>query len=268
MNIALFKVRGLVFLSAVATFGFFIFGLSGTPQSARERTKTGYLPKAYSKSDAVTREIRNGSRSLLKFRVENGADRDNALKLGRLVADQGSYLFVSVSNSVAPPNGSQRVETTISLPGKHFDPIENPPSGSVPPGVERSPQGEGYYIVQFGITATDELLDSLKATGVEVLQYIPHQAFFVYGSGEAISRAAAHSRVRWVGSVLPEYKLSAPLKEQLASARQNKKPADGIEELELTRKSRAVFDIAVFKRANIKDVADRIATLGGQVTNE
>jgi hypothetical protein len=51
---------------------------------------------------------------------------------------------------------------------KNFDPISQPPYSTVPSGLERASQVMAYYIVQFGMTATDELLESLKATGVEI----------------------------------------------------------------------------------------------------
>ena len=46
----------------------------------------------------------------------------------------------------------------------------------------------------------DEWLDDIREAGGEILQYIPHQAFFVYADSEAIAKTAGHSRVRWVGT--------------------------------------------------------------------
>ena len=65
--------------------------------------------------------------------------------------------------------------------------------------------------MQLGGTATDEWLDSIRDAGVEVLQYVPHQAFFVYGDGDAIGKVSRHSRVRWVGEYVASQKLSPNL---------------------------------------------------------
>jgi hypothetical protein len=118
------------------------------------------------------------------------------------------------------------------------------------------------------MTATDELLDSLKATGVEVLQYVPHQAFFVYGSGESIALAATHSRVRWVGEFRPEYKLSSVLSEQIESLKNGRPVRESITGIQMTSKRSAIFDIAVFKRTDLGSASKRIAAIGGLVRNE
>ena len=262
------KVRSLVLVTAISAVVLFVYSLCETTQFARERVISGYLKKEFSKNDSITRAIRDKSRTFYQVHVENAEDKKRVRRLGQVVADQGDSVLISAREKVALPEDAEKLETTISLPGKEFDPISQPPYSTVPSGLERASQGDGYYIVQFGMTATDELLDSLKATGVEILQYVPHQAFFVYGSGEAIARAATHSRVRWVGSFLPEYKISAAVDEQLNSARKSQVPARGITPLELTGRSRSVFDVSVFDRADLKDVASRISALGGNVRDE
>ena len=137
-----------------------------------------------------------------------------------------------------------KVETSINLPGSSFDPLKTPSAGTF--SAEAAPVGKGYYIVQFGVTATDELLDTLRGGGVTVVQYIPHQAFVVYGDGDAIGKAAAHSRVRWVGRYLPEYKPSKILRAQLSAAGSGRLPKKGISGFEKTAENTAIFDVAVF----------------------
>ena len=242
--------------------------LAGTPQLARERTKPGFLPKEFSKSDRVTRETRNGSRVLYRIPIADSKVVERSTKLGVVVAQDATSIIVAAVADAKFPLNAQKFNTEISLPGKVFDPIIRPPAGTVPFGLERAPQGDGYYIVQFGITATDELLDSLRSTGVEILQYVPHQAFFVFGSGEAIAKAATHSRVRWVGDLRPEYKISQELTKQLEAVRRDSKPADGIASIQRTGKSSAIFDVAAFKRADLDAVGQAIGNMGGRVLNK
>ncbi len=113
-----------------------------------------------------------------------------------------------------------QLKTTINLPGKFFEPLQNPPTETVKAdGTAINFGGKYYYIIQLGAPKKDEWLDSLRAAGVEILQYVPHQEFFVYGSGEAIHKAAGHSRVRWVGRFMAEDKLSAELRTQITAAK-------------------------------------------------
>ena len=103
--------------------------------------------------------------------------------------------------------------------------------------------------MQLGGFATDEWLDSIRDAGVEVLQYVPQNAFFVYGAGEAVAKVAGHSRVRWVGEFRAEHKLSTDVKDFASKA------AGGT----------AMFDVAVFSRADLDSVATAV---GGRLISK
>lgn len=253
-------IRPGVLLATIAACLILSFWLNNAEHLASPRQVTGFLPKKFSKPDSITREIRDPSRSF--FRVSPSAVSDS----DKVIASAGSDVIINAEREVS--RSAQKLVTTIELPGKSFDPIIDSPSGTVTANLDRAPHGEGYYIVQFGVPATDELLDSLKATGVEVLQYVPHRAFLVHGNGKAIAMAATHSRVRWVGAFLPEYKLSAALIEQLRAARQNGRTAKDISPLQFNGKSTAVFDVAVFKRADLSNVAAQITDISGTVSRQ
>jgi hypothetical protein len=261
MTVAARGIRYVVLITALAGVVAITYALSGTPSEAHERASTPHLPKEFANADKTTREIRSSNRWI--YRV---GDPKGALKrYGSVVAKTGYETFVSIEDSKAASKvqgDAKLVDTTISLPGRSFDPIATPISGNVPAGLERAPTGDGYYIVQLGTVATDEVLDSLKTAGVEILQYVPHQAFFVYGTGEAIARAATHSRVRWVGEFRPEYKLSSQLLEQIDAAKGIGRNPERVSELEMASKRTAVFDVAVFKRASLKNVTSRLSQTG------
>lgn len=141
------------------------------------------------------------------------------------------------------------IETTINLPGATFDPIEKKPAETIVPG-KKNTFGKGYYLVQLDATATDDLVKSLRDVGLEIIQYVPHNAYFVFGDGDAIVKAAGHSRVRWVGRYTPEQKLSPHV---LEFARN-------------TKGKTAMFDIAVFGRADLDKVADEfLKRVGGRI---
>src|SRR5688572_377528 len=132
----------------------------------------------FSKADAVTRDLRDGSKGLTRVNVATADDREAVAKYGRIVADYGSFVTLAADkgrNLSGLKLENQPVEMTIHLPGKSFDPVTDAPARSI-----SEAGGPGYYIVQFGGIAKDEWLDSLRSEGVEILQYVPHNAFFVY----------------------------------------------------------------------------------------
>jgi hypothetical protein len=95
---------------------------------------------------------------------------------------------------------------------------------------------------------------------------LPDQAFFVYGDRSSIAKAAGHSRVRWAGRFAPEHKIPEVLRDQLAAA-ENKTAVRGVvSEIEKTSGEAAIFDVAVFSRANLRNAAAEVQSIsGGQV---
>ena len=155
----------------------------------------------------------------------------------------------------------------VNLPGGAFDPVASVRGGKVTGGSEAlGSGGEGYYIVQFDKIADDEMLDALRASGVEILQYVPNRAFYVYAHGGSAANAAASPNVRWVGRLLPEHKVPAVLAEQLSAAKNVDFLPGGMSDLQMASRRTAVFDVAVFKRADLKSAAGAIAaSTGGTV---
>ena len=92
------------------------------------------------------------------------------------------------------------------------------------------------------------------------IQYVPHQAFLVYGNSDAIALAANYSRVRWVGRYLADEKVPPVLVEQIRATAENRVPRAGISDLTISNDGRAVFDIAVFSRADVDAVASQICS--------
>ena len=172
----------------------------------------------------------------------------------------------SVAGSTLSPKLSSNV---VNLPGGAFDPVASEREGKVPGGAELSASGdEGYYIVQFDKTADDEMLDNLRATGVEILQYVPNRAFYVYAPGVSAQSSAATTNVRWMGRLRPEHKIPTVLAVQLNAAKTKNSLPNGIARLEMASTRTAIFDVAVFKRADLKAAADRVAaSTGGKVRN-
>lgn len=217
----------------------------------------------FATSDAITSEIRTPGRKLLRIETPTRTDLDHAASLGTIVGDYGSFVVISTSPTKRLQRNAEMIDTKVHLAGASFDPIVQVPQATVASrGLAGAPSA-GYYIVQLGTIANGEILDSLRDAGIEILQYVPNQAFFVYGDSDAIAKAAAHSRVRWVGEFLPEYKISPTLSDQLAAAKGEKTLSRNTPSLEFTDGSAAKFNVAVFKREALDSAAESVASAAG-----
>ena len=222
--------------------------------------RSGSLPEKFRGSDRLTKKIRAASTVFTRSRKAPGQTATGP----DVIQDAGSFVIsagTGPSKPLSDGSSTERLDMTIALPGARFDPLATPPSGSLRPGRGAGATA-GYYVLQFGGVITDEWIRSLTNAGIEVIQYVPGQALFVYGDEDAIAAAADHSRVRWIGRYLPEQKLSAAFREQLSAARGGTF-ARGAGPIDVDKDGRAVFDIAVFKHTNVRDVADDIAEAYG-----
>ncbi len=246
-------------LFAAAIIGGYFLSLS-EPQQAQEKsekvipTYKGTFEK-FAKADPLTAELRDRSFEVIRVNYKTFEQMETIGRYGKVIEDFGSSAIVSTKRAAELSRAGYdftRLETTVNLPGAKFDPLTAPPAETIAPGAEVE-GGSDYFVVQFGTATTDELLNSLRDAGVEVLQYVPHQAFFVYGNGESIGKVAEHSRVRWVGRYLPEQKSSKEL-ERFVTAEKGKV---------------ARFDIAVFKRESLSEFSNSFRGVsGGRILGE
>jgi putative transposon-encoded protein len=246
MKIIFSRSRVFLTLLAIMIVAIGYLALVEKPNSAQVRTdarrKNGF--EKFARADLVTGDIRDTAKEIVRIQFHSIADRENAMAYGRIIQDFGSSVVLAKSkNSDLSRSGLdvQKIETTISLPGRKFDPVERPPAETVR-NDDRGGPSRGYFIVQLGGIATSEWLESLGDAGVEVLQYVPHQAFFVYGDGSAIARVAGHSRVRWVGEYVAEQKLSPEVMDFANAA-----PGDA-----------ALYDVAIFAHADLDELSREI----------
>lgn len=251
------RISFAILLAAALIGGYFISSIE--PQLAQELPKDkvphykGSFEK-FSKPDAITAEIRSRSFETLRVNYKTFEQMEAIRQYGKVIDELGSSAIILTKRSAELTRAGYeftKLQTSVNLPGAKFDPLAEPPAETVAAGVEVE-SGSDYYIVQFGTSTSDELLNSLLDAGVEVIQYVPHQAFFVYGNGEAIGKVAQHSRVRWVGRYRPEHK----------AARAISKVSENLEG------GSAMFDISIFSRAELPRVAQAfLGRTSGRVIN-
>ena len=229
-----FSVRHIAFCVAVGCTALAIYWSSNSAIQKAQEIKTPPLQARFSQfenSDAITADIRSPRRQIFRINIKHERDRAVAAKYGSIIEDYGTFVVLSKDKRTDMSISGldiQEIDTTLNLPGTKFDPVASPPEE----GARN--EGKGYYIIQFGGTVNDVWLDSVRDTGVEILQYIPNQAFFVYGDAADIQKVSGHSRVRWVGEYKKEHKILRELENF------NQKTSGEV----------AAYDIAVFARAD------------------
>nr|MBA2735712.1 hypothetical protein [Pyrinomonadaceae bacterium] len=249
-----FRVLGVLF--AVIFMSVFLGNHTAT-QNAQEQPAEKETFKKFETPDIITRLMRDTSKEFAIVRLNNDAERGTIYESGNVVEDYGSFLLTANDKLQKSSNSDselQKLETTINLPNGKFEPFTDESSQTISAdALKADASGKNYYIVQFGGIAKDEWLESFREVGAEVVQYVPHQAFIVYGDGEAISKIANHSRVRWAGKYTAEQKISPELNDFTA------RPENVT----------AMFDVAVFSRADLAAVSSEFAnTVNGQIINQ
>ena len=273
MNLIPSRKALAVLATAFAICAVYVFSGS-EPQMAQQRSaepRRGELYAKFSRPDSLTADIRNRSRELARVEITSPGDRAKVERSAKIVEDFGSFVVVSKSKNVDLASAglqSKKLDGDVHMPAGKFEPLTQLQSVTVKPEAPENLNGYDYYVVQFGGIATDEWLDSLRDAGVEVLQYLPDQAFLVYGDRSSVAKAAGHSRVRWAGRYAPEHKLPTVLKEQLSAARTQTPTAGRVSEIEKTSADSAIFDVAVFARADVDNAASEIQQVtGGRIKN-
>lgn len=248
----------LVFVTLISSV--FALGLVLIPSAALQENRQSQSHFGNFANDDGTRAIRDQKNTIVRVVVHGAADRERAKTLGVLLEDYGSYLVIAGTKETDLSSSNlevSRLETTVNLPGKSFEPIEESPVETVRPvagdaSIAARRDVKNYYVVQFAAPVRDEWLDSLRSLGAEVLQYVPHQSFFVYADSGTMQRIADLSRVRWVGQYTAEGKIDPVLREQIAAQLNGSRSSGKMQPLEVNTNGLATFDVAIFARANLE----------------
>lgn len=97
------------------------------------------------------------------------------------LAHYGSFSLWQLPTGIAAPEGAIVVDPTIYLREIQIDTNEAEPV-KIPLALQ-STEGiqEGFWMVQFAGPIQDVWLDDLKAQGLEIVTYIPENAYIVWG---------------------------------------------------------------------------------------
>lgn len=161
------------------------------------------LPTALLKADAV------------KLQVDDRATGNQiAAQGGRLVADYGTFQLFEVERSVATGLNQAQVQDRdeynfIQLNAGALD--TRATSVRSLRKIAGEFTGKQLHLVQFAGPVQPEWRDELVAAGVQIVAYIPNNAYLVYGDSKSIgqmqSASASASHVQWEGAYADEYKI-------------------------------------------------------------
>lgn len=150
--------------------------------------------------------------------VRDAAERERIGALAEVEHDYGSLVLLrapltSVQAALASAGDATPVSTRLQLHGLSFDPLAQDPLTALadPRGRYADWDSCEDYLVQYSAPVRDEWLDALRAAGLDVLQYLPDQAWWVRGSAQAARRAQRLPAVRFVGPWHPAYRLAPSL---------------------------------------------------------
>ncbi len=98
---------------------------------------------------------------------------------------------------------------------------------ALPPSLAAAPDSVDYWIVQYDGAASEmrSAIDDIKA---DIISFIPNNAYMVRLDDVQLRQIQVAPMVRWVGRVLPGFKLDGPVLGMLAPARAGNLPLDPV----------------------------------------
>jgi len=216
--------RIIIAVSLILILGLPLFAVWKTTRAARQNEQS---EQATSRN--VSGERPTGYRSATgkhKLRVTDPQQARELKRLGaKLVADYGSFQVFSADESVV-----RTLSKTSALIFADEDNLILLNVGSLDTTKAELQQQRGrttnlsggeasLHLVQFAGPIKPNWIEELEATGVEIINYIPNNAYLVFGQEQQLARlsdwAARTEYVQWDGEYKSEYKIDPATASQL-----------------------------------------------------
>ena len=134
---------------------------------------------------------------------------------GKLIADYGSFALIDIDGAKlsSMPKDSYLLRDeyrNVMLNAGAIDALDASAARLRETALPAT--GKQLHLVQFAGAVKPEWHAQLQATGVRIVEYIPHNAYLVYGDATQLSRVISYARsapeVQWDGPYLDDYKLN------------------------------------------------------------
>jgi hypothetical protein len=151
----------------------------------------------------------------VQIRAEQLQELEKSGAQVQMIADYGSFKLVQVDDKALAslPEGAEKRDefNQILLNAGAIDTASA--QGQSLRGMKQQASGRRFHLVQFAGPIQPQWYKDLEATGVQVVTYIPHNAYLVYGDATALNSLQQHvsakaaSAIQWDGAYLDDYKL-------------------------------------------------------------
>jgi subtilisin-like proprotein convertase family protein len=169
---------------------------------------------------------RFGEEGTVKIRVATPEARGAAAKSGRMVADYGDFGVYEVARKAAEELAATDAAVQV-LASENLIELNSGSLDTSTRGVKSRPrvlaasEGSRLHLVQFAGPVRPEWYRALTETGVRVVNYIPRNAYLVWGSAAQVASvqalAATRPFVQWDGAYGADLKVPAKLAKALAN---------------------------------------------------
>ncbi|MDX2032352.1 MAG: S8 family serine peptidase, partial [Blastocatellia bacterium] len=154
---------------------------------------------------------RAGALGQHKLRVRDAAvAAELVARGGRLVADYGAFQVIETEAPTSRRDGIEICDeqNLLLLNAGALD--TRKAARNAEEGIDAG--GKGLRLVQFAGPVKPEWRRELEASGVEIVDYVPSNAYLVYGDAAQLTRmkawAAGSPRVQWEGALRAEFKIA------------------------------------------------------------
>ncbi len=176
---------------------------------------------------------------------------------GQLVVDYGAFGLwrlppdTSQPGLVAAPASLRPAGGNLYLRGLTLDTTQSVVEPALPAGLRQDTvSGDGLWIVQFIGPALDGWLEALRVSGLEIVAYLPENAYIVWGSdpqSRISGNEALAGLVQWQGAYHPGYRLAPELRQAAVDG--------GVESVDVT--------IQVYNTPGLEGTLDRLVSMAG-----
>lgn len=238
-----------------------------TPRAAMKGKSKGQEEKAAAPKASSTASYRSPANRHKVMVSDHALAKSIEAKGARLIADYGSFKLLEVNDAVAgtlndKPGAELSDENNlISLNAGAFDTTTaeaqslRRPSGNF--------AGKRMHLVQFAGPIRPEWYAALAKTGVEIVTYIPSNAYLVYGNAYSVQRLQSLSEaVQWEGEYTETMRLDPSILRRLdkeASQLAGKKSGKSTSQFKAKTVSPTDHDLYAVQL--VKDYSENAATL-------
>ena len=131
---------------------------------------------------------------------------------GELAIDYGSFIWAVMSPADLAKLSTEGIALqeipnpyALTMGGETFDPLDASPRFNMEWQAVSDTDSPGLHLVQLLGPTQTAWLESLTATGLEIVQYVHPFTYVVWGDAAALNRQAGRDFVRWAGDYLPAY---------------------------------------------------------------